>query len=280
MPDVIEAPVPEVIAPTSDPRRFEIPSFTDKTAEAGPVVEAPKADSPPATEIKPPEVAPDPEAERAGKARADRQKINRLYKQVAEEKARREFFEGQVNAFRQSVAPQQGEPDFANFTDINEYKKALVEHTKARTVQEYDQYQQQRANQYQQHMFEQNWNAQVDKAAAKYDDFDTVVGELKPVSPWSQAIMQAQNGSDIAYYLGTHMREAQRIATLHPVDQIREIGKIEAKLLLTPPTPKSASKAPAPISPLSGSAHTETTLTDGMDFEKFRKLRNKQLGRT
>gem|GEM_PF-4077849 len=43
-------------------------------------------------------------------------------------------------------------------------------------------------------------------------------------------MMQADNGDDIAYYLGTHMDEARAINALDPVSQIRAIGRLEAKL--------------------------------------------------
>jgi len=278
MPEVVEAPVPEVIAPTSEPsRRFEIPSFTDKKADEEPVKEVPKADSPPATEVKPPEPVVDPEAEK----RAQRQKVNRLYKQAAEEKARRELAEKELEKLRQPVQPVRlGAPDPANFTDINDFAKAVREHERTEAIKDYEQQQQLKASNAQQQQLVDGWNAAIDKAGEKYEDFDQVVGELKPTSAWAIAIMQAENAADVAYHLGSNMKEAQRIIALNPVSQIYEIGKLSAKLLATPPTPKPASKAPAPIVPVSDSAKVETSITDGMEFEKFRKLRNKQLGRT
>ena len=39
--------------------------------------------------------------------------------------------------------------------------------------------------------------------------------------------MEAENGDDIAHYLGKNPKEAHRIAQLHPRSQIREIGKLE-----------------------------------------------------
>ena len=276
MPEVVETPVPEVIAPSSPPpQRFEIPSFTDKAA-AEPIVKTPKADSPPATEEKPPEEVKDPEAEK----RAQRQRTNRLFKQLAEEKVRREFAEKELEKVRKPAEPvRSGAPDPAQFTDIAEYTKAVREHERTEAVKEYEQQKQLKQSQDQQNQLVEQWNSAIDKAGEKYEDFEQVVGELKPTTPWAIAIMQSENAADIAYHLGQNLKEAQRIIALNPVSQIYEIGKLSAKLLTTPPAPKPASKAPAPITPVAGTAQPEATLQDGMEFEKFRKLRNKQLGR-
>ena len=282
MPEVVEAPTPEVVAPVTPPeapRRFEIPSFIDKKAEDAPT-EPSKADSPPATEDKPPVVV-DPEAERQAKARAERQRTNRLFKQLAEEKVRRETAERERDALRKpEVRVAEGGPDPSQFTDIKEYEKAVRLHERDVAVREFQQQQQLKQSQTRQQALVEGWNSAAEKGAEKYEDFDTVVGDLKPTSPWAIAIMQSENAADVAYHLGTNMKEAQRIIALNPVAQIYEIGKLSAKLLSTPPVPKPVSKAPAPITPVSGTAQTETGLADGMPFEKFLKVRNKQLGRS
>lgn len=281
MPDV-EVPVtPAPAAPVvaEAPRRFEIPVLTELKAEDAPT-DAPKAESPPATEEKPPEVAKDPEAEAAAKARSDRQKQNRLYKQLAEEKVRRETAERERDALRKPAEPvRDGAPDPAQFTDIGEYTKAVREHERTEAIKEHEQKQQAKASETQQNQLVEGWNKASDIGAEKYEDFDQVVGELKPNSPWTIAIMRSENAADVAYYLGTNMKEAQRIIALDPVSQILEVGRLSAKLLSTPPAPKLASKAPAPISPVGGVAVPETGITDGMEFSKFVKMRNKQLGR-
>ena len=289
MSEVVEAAPAEVIEAPSAPERsprFEIPEFTKQQEKAAekPVAEAPKADSPPATgDETPPETpkTPDPEAEKAAKARADRQKQNRLYKQIAEEKVRREAAEKELEKLRQPVQPvRDGGPNPADFTDLNEYTKAVREHERKEAVKEYEQQAALKQSQVRQTKLSQDWESAVDKASEKYEDFDQVVGELKPTTPWAIAIMQSENAADVAYYLGQNIKEAQRIIALDPIAQIREIGKLETKLLAAPPAVKAASKAPAPITPVSGSGNVAPQIESGMDMAKFLKLRNKQLGRT
>ncbi len=60
-------------------------------------------------------------------------------------------------------------------------------------------------------------------------------------------------GPDIAYFLGSNPKEADRISRLSPFLQAKEIGKIEAKVAASPPT-KKPSSAPAPIQPVAARA--------------------------
>jgi hypothetical protein len=65
----------------------------------------------------------------------------------------------------------------------------------------------------------------------------------------AETIRASDIGPDVAYYLGSNVKEAERIARLSPFLQAKEIGKIEAKLSDNPPIKKSTS-APAPITPV------------------------------
>lgn len=88
-------------------------------------------------------------------------------------------------------------------------------------------------------------------ARTKYDDFESVAYNPKlPISDvMAQTIQMSDVGPDIAYYLGSNPKEADRIFRLPALMQAKEIGKIESKLSDNPPIKKSTS-APAPISPV------------------------------
>jgi hypothetical protein len=106
-----------------------------------------------------------------------------------------------------------------------------------------------------------------------------VVGKIEPTSPLTVAIMKAENGHDIAYHLGKNLKEAQRIAALDPVSQIFELGRIAAKLSAEPEKPKMPSKAPAPITPLTGATPTAATAepSENDDTATWIKKRQKQV---
>jgi hypothetical protein len=78
----------------------------------------------------------------------------------------------------------------------------------------------------------------------------------------AETIQSSDIGPELAYYLGTNPKDAERISRMSPLSQAKEIGKIEAKLAAEPPVKRTTS-APAPISPVtarsSGSPAYDTT---------------------
>lgn len=101
-------------------------------------------------------------------------------------------------------------------------------------------------------------------ARAKYDDFEQVAynPNLRITTVMAETIQTSEVGPDVAYYLGSNPKEADRISRMPPILQAKEIGKIEAKLVSNPPV-KKTSNAPAPISPVtarsSGAPAYDTT---------------------
>jgi hypothetical protein len=94
--------------------------------------------------------------------------------------------------------------------------------------------------------------AESEEAARdKYDDFDQVARNPNvPITEvMAEAIYASDVGPEVAYFLGSNVKEAARISKLSPFLQAKEIGKIEAKLASEPPVKKTTS-APPPISPV------------------------------
>jgi hypothetical protein len=69
----------------------------------------------------------------------------------------------------------------------------------------------------------------------------------------AETIKASDLGPDLAYWLGSNPKEAERISRLSPLLQAREIGKIEAKLG-SEPVQKKTTSAPEPIRPVSARA--------------------------
>lgn len=98
---------------------------------------------------------------------------------------------------------------------------------------------------------ESSYAEREDAAMEKYDDYAQVVRNANlPISTvMADAIRSSDVGPDVAYYLGTNPKEAARIHGLPALLQVKEIGKIEAKLADNPPARKTTT-APEPIRPV------------------------------
>ena len=110
----------------------------------------------------------------------------------------------------------------------------------------------------------ESYHEREEEARNKYDDFEQVAynSKLPITEAMAQTIQSSDVGPDMAYYLGSNPKEADRISRLSPLQQAKELGKIEAKLADNPVVKKTSS-APAPIAPVTarstGSPATDTT---------------------
>jgi hypothetical protein len=110
----------------------------------------------------------------------------------------------------------------------------------------------------------ESYQEREESAREKYDDFEQVAynPKLPITNVMAETIQSSDIGPELAYYLGSNPKDAERISRMTPLGQAKEIGKIEAKLAAEPPVRRTTS-APAPISPVtarsSGSPSHDTT---------------------
>lgn len=99
------------------------------------------------------------------------------------------------------------------------------------------------------------YHEREEAALDKYPDFEQVAYNPKlPITDvMAEAIQASEIGPEIAYWLGSNPKEADRIARLSPTLQAMEIGDIKAKLAAAPPVKKTTT-APAPITPVTARA--------------------------
>lgn len=226
-----------------------------------------------------------------------RRRADRAYRKAAEERVRREHAEKQAEEARQALARARQSPsdlkdaapkleDFASIEEFGEAQRKYGEEQAlkkrdAETAKKQAEEVQKRQAEYVKSV-ETDWEEKALKGAEKYEDWDEKVGDLKPTAPFVFALMRAENGHDIAHHLGTHAKDATRIASLPPLEQAFEIGLLSAKLAQPKPAPKQPSKAPAPITPMSGASDgvDDGTYKQGMSPAEYLKVRKKVLGAT
>jgi hypothetical protein len=88
--------------------------------------------------------------------------------------------------------------------------------------------------------------------------------------------MESEQGAELLYHLQTHPDEIRRLAALPAVHQLRELARLEDKLVPAPA--KTITDAPAPPRTL-GSKSTiasdeEAAALKANDWERLRDLRN------
>lgn len=290
IPDNYADQVPSFIVPKLPPElsndRKEEKAAPAEPEKAKPAVEAPATQTEGAA---PEQAAPvkettgtDPEKPKEESSRRFERRIDRATKARAEAEAKAEALAREVaelKAQRQAPADPQA-PKMENFTDIEEYAKAKSEYAVKQELKAREDKQRQEQAQSAQKAIIEKWTEDISAGEDKYDDFAEVVGDLKPTSPWSIAIMESENAADVAYYLGKHLKEAQKIISLSPVKQIYEIGRLSYKLAQTPVAPKQPSKAPPPITPITGSASvSDHEIKPQMPYEEYMKVRPKTFPR-
>lgn len=274
MSEAVESPAVAPAAPAAAP---SAPAASAEGAETPAQNTAAQAPATAPEGEKPESTGQDPEKQ---SSRRFERRLDKAYRKAAEAQARADFLEKQLNEQRAAMAPpaDPGAPKLADFNDVEKYAEAKAKYESDKALKEHQAKQQSETHKQQQARLLEGWESKVARADSKYDDFDEVVGDIQPNAPWSMAVMEADNAEDVAYYLGKNLKEARRIAALPPLSQIREIGKIEAKLLAEPPKPKTPSKAPAPITPLKGAAPVASdTPSETDDMRDWMRKRQKQV---
>lgn len=198
--------------------------------------------APEPVEIETPEEQP---AEIAAKTFTQEEVDAMIGKRLAREQRKWERTQ-QMKPAQSQMPAEAPNPDYYDTAEA--YAEALAERKAHELVQ-------QREVQRQQAEVLEAYHEREEEARTKYDDFEQVAYNPRlPVSDvMAQTIQASDIGPEIAYYLGSNPKEADRIFRLTPLMQAKEIGKIESKLADNPPVKKSTS-APPPISPVTAKA--------------------------
>lgn len=168
-------------------------------------------------------------------------------KAKVERKLRRELTQGE------NQAPVTGDPpDPKQFKDALEFSDALADWKVA-----------ERDARVQQTTVDTSFGERLDTFVDAHSDFDQVVrtdpNEGGPaISAYMmEVIKESDIGPEVAYYLGKNVAESHRIFALSPLQQAKELGRIEASLSSgnTPPARRTSS-APDPIKPVAGNRGT------------------------
>ena len=119
------------------------------------------------------------------------------------------------------------------------------------------------------------------EGSAKYKDFAEKVSRLPDqggpqiTHMMAEAMMESDVGIDVAYYLATHVKESAEIAKLPPLQQIRALYDLEAKV--SQPKAAPVSKAPPPVKPVRGGSASASKPVSEMSMAEYYAYRKKQI---
>lgn len=126
---------------------------------------------------------------------------------------------------------------------------------------------------------EQDYNARLESAYDRYDDFEEVAFSLPVTDAMGQAIFHSELGPDMAYHLGQNRERARQIAAMTPQQQMLAMGRLEGELQAkTKPKAPERSKAPAPPTEVgAGSGGNPADVHDDLPMDVWLDRRYKQL---
>lgn len=180
----------------------------------------------------------------------------------------------------QEPVKQATEPTVEQFKTYEEYIAAMADYKAEQKFREWEtrqkQAEAQRAKAEQQTAFQKR----AEEFRLAHPDFDEVVFSSGTAisEPMAEAIAISERGPQVAYYLGNNPEEARRLFDLslrNPIAAAREIGLLEGKLSL--PQPRTTTKAPPPIQPLSAGGGTLSPDPEQMTMDEWVKWRNASL---
>lgn len=220
-------------------------------------VETPEV-TPEATTEQTQETTPAEQAEAPKKEPWFQKRIGELTREKYEAKRQAETAAQEAQQYREQLARiQQGEQTEQPVGDV----RTLVQQEAARLLAE--------------QTFNERCNKVYEQGAKDFPNFDAAVKNLQLVGvsrEFFELATTADASAKLLHHLGTDLDEASRIAALPPIQMARELTKLELKLN-QPAAPKPVSKAPAPISPLTGTkggSKDPSEMTDD-EFAQWRR---------
>jgi hypothetical protein len=255
-----------------------------------------------------------PKKKRRRRGRSYKDRASQLAREKAIEKSRADSLEAQLTAYQKdqakapvpaapaapkdsvtaatpdpaTAAPADGRPSQEDFDSYDAFQEALVDWKVQTKITEHEagreRIERDRAQQRAQETLVATHSARIDSFRSEHEDFDAVVDQGKdlPITrPMQDAVLNSDVGPGLMYHLCQHPEECDRIAGMHPMMAIKEMGKLEARIEAAQTGPVSSAetvtRAPRPIKPVGGGATASTVPLDQLPYQEFKRMRERQL---
>lgn len=122
----------------------------------------------------------------------------------------------------------------------------------------------------------EKWNASKEDAQTRHADFNQVISAVPSdvfTPAVANALLESDMAADVAYVLAKDLPRARAFAAMTPLQQGREIGKIEAEIA---PKPRKISSAPPPVETLGTKGAGSSPDPSKMSMDEYAKWRKSQ----
>jgi len=175
---------------------------------------------------------------------------------------------------------QSARPERSQFATQDDYDEALTDWKVEKRLAEQAKAEADARRAAAQAQLVENWKARQDSIRSELDDYDAVVGAAEIQMPqWMlDAIVEAEHGPRVAYYLAKNTADAKRLLSMTPTSALRELGKLEDRLVAKigkeeGKTAVEKSKAPEPLETLKGSSIPTGKEPSKMSYEEWKAAR-------
>lgn len=199
-------------------------------------------------------------------------KLERQIRAEIENKYLREQIESQN---RQEPTQPSGEPKPEQFKTYEEYIDKLTDWKLEQKLTKMQEKTAKQREEQAQAEYESQAGEKLRKGIDKYDDYEEVVESIPAeyiTGPMVQAIAESDAADAISYYLGNNHKEAAAIAKMSPVQQVKAIDRLEAKLK----APAKVSEAPTPANVVGKGKASQQPDPEKLSLDEYMKLRQKQ----
>lgn len=180
----------------------------------------------------------------------------------------------------------EGEPDPDNFDNHRDYVKAVTKWTLEQDRKELTKKQQIESAQAAHKQMMDSFKEKKDAYADEHEDFDTLIKAASQPKYFLKeegqlAILGSDLAPEIMHELAKNLPELERISKLSPIQQVKEIGKVEARLTKEETKEKKEVKqtnAPAPIKPVGSKASgvVKSIYSENLSQKEYEAIRAKQ----
>lgn len=204
--------------------------------------------------------------------------------EAADAKRERDILRTKLQALEAQAAPIEAtaRPKRESFANDDDYTDALADWKADQAIARRETQQAQARQQAEQAEIAQQWDKRQQKAIDAIEDYAEVIGKSEvQVPPYvHQALLESEQGPQIAYFLALNPDEAKRIAGMKPLAAIKHIAALERELAEhdedEKPAPKvteppKKSKAPEPINPVKSTGASNPGKAES--FEEYKRRR-------